>query len=174
MEHVALQRQRAGLGALVRFEGTGPRGRRFGLLVPEGWAEKGKPGAAAYFEDPDRKYTNVALAVLPVRVGSLGELGTLEDVGAKLIGAELAKDITRGARLVSQAAVGPTEEGLYVYEYECTTDYGKKAIASGVAVRDGSLYNVNVTHGRSGLYGESLPEEDALYRTVVESLTIDV
>lgn len=163
-------------GGLVRVEGAaGPRGMHFALLVPEGWAAKAKPGAAAYFEDPARKYTNVAVAVLPVRVGSLGELGTLDEVGAKLIGAELAKDITREARLVSQGALGPAGgEELYVYEYECTTDYGAKAIASGVTVRGGSLYNVNVTHGRSGLYGESLPEEDALYRAVVESLTVAV
>lgn len=63
----------------------------FSLSLPASFEMKEKAGATALFEDPDRRSTSVGVTVNPVRVPSLSAFGSLEDVGAKLLGAEKAK-----------------------------------------------------------------------------------
>lgn len=50
-----------------------------------------KAGATLLFEDPATKSNTVGVVVNPVRIASLTDFGTAEDVAAKLIRAERNK-----------------------------------------------------------------------------------
>ena len=48
-------------------------------------------GAEVLFEDPEERSTSVGITIYPVRVASLEQFGRLEDVGERLLQAEMGK-----------------------------------------------------------------------------------
>ena len=58
---------------------------------PAAWEKTEKAGATALFEDPLRRSTTLGVVVLPVRIASLQQFGTLQQVSEKLLATEREK-----------------------------------------------------------------------------------
>ena len=92
------------------------------------------------------KYASIGVTVTPVRIDSLKEFGSLEDIGAKLVEAESKKQTT-----VPRNAYGTpkrpwsvdTKTTFYEYEYRLITTHGNKRVYNYVGVRDRTLFIVN-------------------------------
>ncbi|ERN08752.1 hypothetical protein AMTRI_Chr11g156330 [Amborella trichopoda] len=124
---------------------------RFTLLKPSSWIKVEKAGAAALFEDPVAKGDNIGVVVNPVRIASLKEFGSPQDVALKLIQAEKRKESTKDAQLIR---VGEREGdgGLDVYEMEYKVDStrgGLKRILSAAFVASRKLYLLNIAYSDS-------------------------
>ena len=65
--------------------------KRYQLQPPAGWIETSKPGADALFQDPHEKGTTLGVTVTPVRIASLDQFGSVEQIAGRLLGAERAK-----------------------------------------------------------------------------------
>ncbi|KAJ7522797.1 hypothetical protein O6H91_18G026900 [Diphasiastrum complanatum] len=65
----------------------------FQLLKPANWSKVSKAGATVLFEDPEAKSNNLGVVINPVRISSLREFGSPQDVARKLIEAEQKKAI---------------------------------------------------------------------------------
>lgn len=50
-----------------------------------------KPGAVVLFEDPEKKSNTIGVVVNPVRIRSLTDFGSLDDVAVRVINAEKKK-----------------------------------------------------------------------------------
>jgi hypothetical protein len=61
------------------------------ITAPSAWTSQQKAGADVLIIDPDAKSTNVGVTVVPVRVQTLAQFGSLSDVSEKLLAAEEKK-----------------------------------------------------------------------------------
>ncbi|KAK3287074.1 hypothetical protein CYMTET_5394, partial [Cymbomonas tetramitiformis] len=63
----------------------------YSVLYPTIWKKSSKSGASILFTDPNQKFNTVGVVVVPVRIKTLQQFGTLEFGAGKLIGVEKAK-----------------------------------------------------------------------------------
>jgi len=124
---------------------TAYSGQTYSMQYPSDYAVSSKAGADVLFKDESRRGTNIGVTRLPVRISSVSEYGSVEDVGDKVLNAEKQKDGTMRAEMVSAQAVSFGGYDGYEYEYEVATTRGTKRIVSRVAIKDKELYVVNAT-----------------------------
>lgn len=111
---------------------------------PEAWSQIGKAGADVLFEDVQRKSSKLGVTVSPIRVDSLEAFGDLDNVAARLLAAEKAKESTTGVELLRQATrKGQSGVTIYDFEYELDSTRGRKRILNTVAISRRQLYIVN-------------------------------
>jgi len=164
-------RRRATEGGVALEEYTDPADK-YKVAYPAGWGKSTKSGASVLYTDPAQKYNTVGVVVVPSRIRTIQQFGTLDFAADKLLAAEKAKPITQASRLVSSRAFEMATGTAYEIEYEVTTDYGVKTNVAVVTVANGKLYNLNVQFGQSGFYGEASPELKATVKEVLDSFTI--
>ncbi|CAN6459190.1 unnamed protein product [Victoria cruziana] len=123
----------------------------FTLLKPSSWAKVDKAGATALFEDPTAKANNIGVVVNPVRISSLTDFGSPNEVADKLIQAERRKESTKEAEVI-QVRKRTAKGGFPVYEFEYRVDStrgGMKRIFSAAFVVSRKLYLLNISHSDS-------------------------
>jgi hypothetical protein len=126
-------------------------GAGYALRRPAAWERADKPGAEALFRDPGAHVDNVGVTVLPVRVASLAEFGSLADAGRRLLAAERAKDGYLSAEMLSQAErAAPGGVRIYDFEYELSTTRIRKVVLASVAIAGGRLFILNGQAGCGG------------------------
>ena len=129
-------------GSLTQYVGS-----TYAIGYPTNFAVSSKAGADVLFKDEERRGVNIGITRLPVRISSVSEYGTVEEVGQKVLDAEKQKDGTLRAELLRSQSVTVSLDGCegYEYEYEVVTTRGTKRIVSRVAIKDMELYVVNAT-----------------------------
>ena len=150
----------------------------FRLTYPKDWTIENKAGATALFKNPNVKYASIGVTVTPVRINSLKEFGSLDDIGQKLVQAESQKQTTvPGGTFMerqSECKSVDTKTTFYEYEYRLITTHGNKRIYNYVGVKDKTLFIVNAQAYEIEDGGES--EADlktrALYREVGRSFDV--
>ena len=150
----------------------------FRLTYPKDWTIEKKAGATALFKNPNVKYASIGVTVTPVRIDSLKEFGSLDDIGQKLVQAESQKQTTvPGGTFMerqSECKSVDTKTTFYEYEYRLITTHGNKRIYNYVGVKDKTLFIVNAQAYEIEDGGES--EADlktrALYREVGRSFDV--
>jgi hypothetical protein len=150
----------------------------FHLSYPKRWSLEKKAGATALFKNPDVKYASIGVTVTPVRIDSLKEFGSLEDIGQKLVRAESQKQTTvPGGTFMerqSERESVDTKTTFYEYEYRLITTHGNKRVYNYVGVRDRTLFIVNAQayEIEDGGEGEADLRTRALYREVGRSFDV--
>ena len=150
----------------------------FHLSYPKRWSLEKKAGATALFKNPDVKYASIGVTVTPVRIDSLKEFGSLEDIGQKLVQAESQKQTTvPGGTFMerqSERESVDTKTTFYEYEYRLITTHGNKRVYNYVGVRDRTLFIVNAQayEIEDGGEGEADLRTRALYREVGRSFDV--
>lgn len=122
----------------------------FTLLKPSDWNKVDKAGATVLFEDPDVRTNNIGVVVNPVRISSLKDFGTPQDVADKLLKAERKKPSTNDVqliRIVEKAIHGDIP--LYELEYSLDSSRGIKRVLSAVTVASKKLYLLNISYSDS-------------------------
>lgn len=154
---------------LYRYEDRG-----YCLELPTSWEQTGKAGADVLFEDPIRRSTSVGVTISPVRVQSIIEFGSLEDVGQKLLRAEKIKESTLGVEmLVESARKGAKSALLYTYEYELNSTRGRKRVINTVTIYQSKLYILNAAYKCDKEACSAAAEEPlAQLRTVARSFDV--
>jgi hypothetical protein len=112
---------------------------------PSAWEQVNKAGADVLFRDPQVKKATLGVTVLPVRIATLGEFGSLEQVAEKLASAERAKESTLGVHMVSSVQRDTRNGAAYDFLYELDTTRGRSTIAASVTIVHSKLYIVNGT-----------------------------
>jgi hypothetical protein len=126
-------------------------GAGYALARPAAWERADKPGADALFRDPGAHVDNVGVTVLPVRVASLAEFGSLADAGRRLLAAERAKDGYLSAEMLSQVErAAPGGVRIYDFEYKLSTTRIRKVVLASVAIACGRLFILNGQAGCGG------------------------
>ena len=152
----------------------------FHLSYPKRWSLEKKAGATALFKNPDVKYASIGVTVTPVRIDSLKEFGSLEDIGQKLVQAESQKQTTvPGGTFMerqSERESVDTKTTFYEYEYRLITKHGNKRVYNYVGVRDRTLFIVNAQayEIEDGGEGEADLRTRALYREVGRSFDVSI
>ena len=120
-------------------------GSAYTISYPVGYSATTKAGADALFTSESRRGVNIGITRLPVRISSVVEYGSVEEVGRKVLDAEKQKDGTLRVAMMGEQTVllGPFEG--YEYEYEVETTRGTKRIVSRVAIKDSELFVVTAT-----------------------------
>jgi len=150
----------------------------FHLSYPKRWSLEKKAGATALFKNPDVKYASIGVTVTPVRIDSLKEFGSLEDIGQKLVRAESQKQTTvPGGTFMerqSERESVDTKTTFYEYEYRLITTHGNKRVYNYVGVRDRTLFIVNAQayEIEDGGEGDADLRTRALYREVGRSFDV--
>lgn len=119
----------------------------FTLLRPSGFEQVDKAGATLLFEDPAQRSTSIGVVVNPVRISSLPEFGTPDEVAEKLIQAEQRKQSTKEARLIKvgeRKARGGVP--LYTLEYYLDSTRGMKPTMTAVTIARRKLYILNISY----------------------------
>jgi hypothetical protein len=120
----------------------------YSLSPPPGWTLTSKAGADAFFSPPDGapRGASLGVVVLPVRLRDLAGAGTLDQVGARLLDAEKAKDGTLGVALTRSEAIEPQDASSavpsYRFEYVLATSRAFKTVVTATAVARGRLFIV--------------------------------
>mmetsp|Transcript_11354 Transcript_11354/g.41552 ORF Transcript_11354/g.41552 Transcript_11354/m.41552 type:complete len:150 (+) Transcript_11354:568-1017(+) len=87
---------------------------------------------------------SLGVVVDPLKIPSLEKMGTADQVGERLLKAELEKEITLEAEMVStlerQSVSG---QRVYQYEYMLDTTKGKKRVQVAVGIAGNKLYVLN-------------------------------
>ena len=66
-------------------------GRRYEITVPLSWIQSEKPGAEVLFKNRQRSSSNLGITINPVKVASLTNFGSLEEIGERLFNVERQK-----------------------------------------------------------------------------------
>lgn len=122
----------------------------FSLLKPSNWNKVDKAGATVLFEDPDVRTNSIGVVVNPVRISSLKDFGTPQDVADKLLQAERKKPSTNDVQLIrieERAIHGDIP--LYELEYSLDSTRGIKRVLSAVTVASKKLYLLNISYSDS-------------------------
>jgi len=117
----------------------------YGIQRPSAWEQVNKAGADVLFRDPQVKKATLGVTVLPVRIATLGEFGSLEQVAEKLVSAERAKESTLGVHMVSSMQRDTGNGAAYDFLYELDSTRGRSTIAASVTIVNSKLYIVNGT-----------------------------
>ncbi|CAK9196089.1 unnamed protein product [Sphagnum troendelagicum] len=139
--------QQDGAAVPLNLEPYNDEKEGFKLLRPVQWNKVEKAGATLLFEDPATRGNTIGVVVNPVRIASLKDFGSLDEVADKLIAAERRKPSTNDAQLVrvqERQAHGDTP--LYELEYTLDSSRGKKRILSAVTVASRKLYILNIAY----------------------------
>eukprot|EP00897_Mesotaenium_endlicherianum_P005366 jgi/Mesen1/4858/ME000244S04034 len=129
----------------------------FTLLRPSSWQKVEKAGATLLFEDPEKRSSTIGVVVNPVRIPSLREFGSVDDVAEKLLRAERKKESTRSAvllRTTKREASGGVP--LYTLEYALDSTRGAKRVLTAVTIASRKLYILNIAFSESS--GQAAPE----------------
>ncbi|KAJ7522795.1 hypothetical protein O6H91_18G026900 [Diphasiastrum complanatum] len=119
----------------------------FQLLKPANWSKVSKAGATVLFEDPEAKSNNLGVVINPVRISSLREFGSPQDVARKLIEAEQKKSSTNAASLIAiKERLMSDNIPLYEYEYKLDSSRGMKRVFGAVTIASKKLYILNVAY----------------------------
>lgn len=110
---------------------------------PSTWEQLNKAGADAFFRDPQIKKATLGVTVLPVKITTLSQFGSLEQVAEKLESAERAKESTIGVHMVTSTARDTGSGGAYDFIYELESTRGRSTIAASVMIVNSKLYIVN-------------------------------
>nr|ADE76588.1 unknown [Picea sitchensis] len=122
----------------------------FTLLKPSDWNKVDKAGATVLFEDPDVRTNNIGVVVNPVRISSLKDFGTPQDVADKLLKAERKKPSTNDVQLIRIAEKAIHGDiPLYELEYSLDSSRGIKRVLSAVTVASKKLYLLNISYSDS-------------------------
>ncbi|EFJ29374.1 hypothetical protein SELMODRAFT_91861 [Selaginella moellendorffii] len=121
----------------------------FAFSRPEEWTKVDKYGATVLFEDPTKKSNSVGVVVSPVRISSLEEFGSPQEVAIKLMEAERKKPSTNAVELVSidsrrMLIPGGASATVYEIEYKLDSTRGMKRVYSGVTIASRKLFIINV------------------------------
>lgn len=122
----------------------------FTLLRPANWNKVDKAGATLLFQDPEQKSSTIGVVVNKVRIPTLREFGSLEDVTNRLIAAERRKESTREATLLrstSREVRGGIP--LYTMEYFLDSTRGTKRTLTAVTIASNKLYILNIAYSDS-------------------------
>eukprot|EP00246_Nothoceros_aenigmaticus_P002311 TRINITY_DN13156_c0_g1_i1.p1 TRINITY_DN13156_c0_g1~~TRINITY_DN13156_c0_g1_i1.p1 ORF type:complete len:255 (+),score=43.21 TRINITY_DN13156_c0_g1_i1:66-830(+) len=138
----------------------------FTVLRPAAWNKVGKAGATLLFEDPMIKSNTVGVVVNPVRIASLKDFGTPEEVAERLIRAEKKKPSTNDAKLVRVSERDANGRPLYEVEYNLDSSRGQKRVISAVTIAFRKLYILNVSYSDSPSKPISQDVADSLERIV--------
>ena len=94
------------------------------------------------FSPPDVRGYTVGVTVDPVRIGSIQEFGTPEEVAARVVTAEVNRDGVFEVTL----AKDPVEDAAGCYDIEYISDgkRGKKRFSTRIYIKDGFLYVLTV------------------------------
>ncbi|MEO2192611.1 MAG: PsbP-related protein [bacterium] len=120
-------------------------GSTYTISYPAGYAVSSKAGADALFTSESRRGVNIGITRLPVRIASVMEYGSVEEVGQRVLDAEKQKDGTLRVAMMGERAVSLGASEGYEYEYEVETTRGTKHIVSRVAIKDKQLYVITGT-----------------------------
>ena len=61
------------------------------ISVPDSWIQAEKPGAKVLFKSSLRASSNLGITINPVKIPSLQEFGTVDDIAQRLLNAERQK-----------------------------------------------------------------------------------
>ena len=150
---------------------------KYQLQYPSTWEVTSKAGADVLLKDPERGGTSLGVTILPVRIESVDEYGSLADVGQKIIAAEKAKESTMSASLVSKSTSKldvPAMTTVYDYIYEVESTRGSKRVTSRVFIIMKQLYAINGTIlcGKQGPCGNDVKEEEQAMLQVAQSFRL--
>ena len=124
-------------------------GERFRFERPAAWVAVDKAGATVLFQDkPGSSYNTLGVTVAPVKVASLTEFGSPQTVADKLVRAELEKDGTLSADVLS-VRERRASSGAPLYEVEYDTEHatrGRKRVLNAVCIDKGVLYIFALQH----------------------------
>jgi hypothetical protein len=150
----------------------------FEIKVPKEWVKIEKAGAQALFKNPLVKYQTIGITVMPVRIKTLREFGSVEEIGRKLIEAEGQKQTTvpGGTFMLNERERESykTKTVFYEYEYRLITTHGDKRVYNYVGVRDDMLFIVNAQAYEVETGGEGVVDRKTmeLYREVGRSFDV--
>lgn len=96
------------------------------------------------FSSPDVKGYTVGVTVDPVRISSIRQFGTPEEVAARVVTAEVNRDGVFQVTLAKDPVEDKDAGGCYDIEYISEGKRGVKHITTRIFVRDGFLYALTV------------------------------
>lgn len=150
---------------------------KYQISYPSTWEVTSKAGADVLLKDPERRGTTLGVTILPVRIESVDEYGSLVDVGQKIVAAERAKESTISASIVSESISKLQNPGLttvYDYIYDVESTRGSKRVTSRVFIIAKELYIINgtISCGKEGQCGEDVKEEEQMMLQVAQSFRL--
>lgn len=96
------------------------------------------------FSSPDISRYTIGITVDPVRISSIGQFGTPEEVAARVVTAEVNRDGVFKVTLAKDPKEDAEDGGCYDVEYISEGKRGTKRFATRIFVRDGFLYVLTV------------------------------
>ena len=134
------------------------QGDRFRFDRPANWIAVDKAGATVLFQDkPGSSYNTLGVTVSKVKVASLTDFGSPQTVADKLVRAELEKDGTLTADVLS-VSERKSSSGAPLYEVEYDTEHatrGRKRVLNAVCIDAGVLYIFALQHKLAAAEGEA-------------------
>lgn len=145
----------------------------FAVSVPATWREKEKPGASVLFADPVSKFNQLGVSVEPVKIDSLGEYGSVDDVADRLLRSERAKDSTLDAQInrAYEEQGRLSGNSKYVLEYTLKNVYGTKRVATAALISSRKLFLLNA-QGYLTNDGDADSRKAALLSSIVSSFDV--
>lgn len=120
----------------------------YSLVLPPSFSESNKPLQTHLDEinlsDPNIKGCQIGITVDPIRLKSLKDFGTPDEVAAKIVMAELNRDGILDVTL-GRDATEDKESGAYDVEYISDGKRGKKHNYTRTVVNEGKLYVLTAT-----------------------------
>lgn len=144
-------------------------GSKYTIRYPSTWELSSKAGADVLFKDTQRRGVNLGISILPVRIESVQDYGTVDEVAEKILQTENAKDGNISSTLIKSDSLELASGSLaYDYQYEIQTTRGTKRILSRVCIRNGELFVVNgsISCGKVGKCDIDPPLLDTMSRSV--------
>ncbi|KAL6783839.1 hypothetical protein ACKKBG_A03730 [Auxenochlorella protothecoides x Auxenochlorella symbiontica] len=120
---------------------------QYSMLVPVTWKQTSKPGADVMFQDAAASSNTLGVSILPVRIQSLEQFGSLRDVETRILAAERAKESTMSTAMLSSSVRGSPPNTTYEFEYEVDSTRGKKRLLAAVTVAGSKLHILNASVG---------------------------
>lgn len=150
---------------------------KYELSYPSTWEVTSKAGADVLLKDPERGGTTLGVTILPVRIESVDEYGSVVDVGQKIIAAEKSKESTISASIVSESTSKlqhPAMITVYDYIYDVESTRGSKRVTSRVFILMKQLYVINgtISCGKEGPCGNDVKGEEQTILQVTQSFRL--
>lgn len=147
------------------------------ISYPSTWEVTSKAGADVLLKDPERRGITLGVTILPVRIESVDEYGSLVDVGQKVIAAERDKESTISASMVSESISKlqhPAMTTVYDYVYDVESTRGTKRVTSRVFIIRKELYIINgtISCGKEGPCGDDVKEYEQTMLEVAQSFRL--
>lgn len=119
-------------------------GYGYKLAPPRDFAPSNKPlkthlDEIEFVPTPSVRGYKYGVTVDPVRIDSIRRFGTPDEVAARVVGAEIARDGVTDVTLARDATEDPND-GTYTIEYVSTGSRGVKHFVARIGIRDRRLY----------------------------------